>query len=257
MSKDQAINLIGAIALWILLLCATGARGDVVELKDGTTLTGTYAGGTANVIRLETATGVKEIQRGDASSMRFTGGSPPSPPPDPEAAVPAGAKGAPRIIPAGTLLLVRMENQVTSKDRPGTKFSGVLETNVTAGDVVVGPAGSKVYGRVDASKQAGRMIGKSNLQISLTDLNLSGKNIPITTSSFSEAGDSSFKKTARNTLVGTGVGAAFGEAGKGAAIGAGVSVIRQGDAVTVPSNAILEFRLLYPIQITVAPAIAQ
>jgi len=47
------------------------------------------------------------------------------------------------------------------------------------------------------------------------------------------------------------VGAAFGEAGKGAAVGAGVSVIRKGESVTVPANAILEFRLVQPFQVTV------
>jgi hypothetical protein len=36
-------------------------------------------------------------------------------------------------------------------------------------------------------------------------------------------------------------------AGKGAAIGAGVSLIRKGDSVTVPQGAILEFRLSQPV----------
>ena len=95
------------------------------------------------------------------------------------------------------------------------------------------------------------MVGKSKLQLGLTDINLGGTSVPISTSDFAESGDSSFKKTARNTLVGAGVGAAFGEAGAGAAVGAGASVIRKGESVTVPANAILEFRLVQPLQVTV------
>jgi len=144
-----------------------------------------------------------------------------------------------------------MQNEVTSKDKAGTKFSAVLEVNITAGNVVVAPAGTKVFGRVEESKQAGRMVGKSKLQLGLTDLNLGGTNVPIQTSDFAEAGEGSFKKTARNTAVGAGVGAAFGDAGAGAAVGAGASVIRKGESVTVPPNAILEFRLVQPLQVTV------
>jgi hypothetical protein len=144
-----------------------------------------------------------------------------------------------------------MQNQVTSKDKAGTKFSATLETNLTAGNVVVAPAGTKVFGRVEESKQAGRMVGKSKLQLGLTDLNLGGNNVPIVTSDFAEAGQGSFRKTARNTATGALVGSAWGEAGKGAAVGAGVSVIRKGESVTVPPNAILEFRLVQPIQVTV------
>jgi hypothetical protein len=42
-----------------------------------------------------------------------------------------------------------------------------------------------------------------------------------------------------------------GGAGVGAAVGAGVSLIRKGDAVTAPAGMILEFRLSQPFQTTV------
>ena len=50
------------------------------------------------------------------------------------------------------------------------------------------------------------------------------------------------------------IGNAFdksGGAAKGAAVGVGVSLIRQGDSVTVPPGAILEFRLIQPLNVTV------
>ena len=252
MRTHVTLGLVGAVTVAALVPRAPSARADVAELKNGSQIQGTYAGGTPDKIRLQTPDGVREIDRNDLASLKFTA-PPPPPPPPPREAVPAAAQstGKPTAIPAGTLLVVRMLNQVTSKDRAGTKFSAVLETNLMAGNVMVAPAGTKVFGQVEASKQAGRMVGKSKLQLSLTDINLGGTNVPISTSDFAEAGDSSFKKTARNTLVGAGVGAAFGDAGAGAAVGAGASVIRKGESVTVPANAILEFRLVQPLQVTV------
>jgi hypothetical protein len=257
MRSELSFCVAGVLTAAGLVLCANRAAGDVIELKNGTRLNGTYAGGTGDKIRFMTPEGIREIGRNEAASLTFTG--PPAPPPPspapPPTAVPAAAVSAgstaSTTIPAGSLLLVRMLNQVTSNDREGTKFSAVLETNLMAGDAIVAPAGTKVFGQVEKSKQAGRMVGKSKLQLGLTDINLGGTNVPIQTSDFAEAGQSSFKKTVRNTAVGAGVGSVFGEAGAGAAVGAGVSVIRKGESVTVPPNAILEFRLVQPINVKV------
>jgi hypothetical protein len=74
--------------------------------------------------------------------------------------------------------------------------------------------------------------------------------LPILTTNFAEAGKGSFQKTARNAGVGALIGGAFNGgkgAGRGAAVGVGVSLIREGDSVTVPVGAILEFRLTQPL----------
>ena len=96
------------------------------------------------------------------------------------------------------------------------------------------------------------MAGRSELALSLTEINVGGKVYPVRTSNFAERGKRSFRKTARNSLLGAAVGAAFGGkkgAGQGAAVGAATSVLRRGDSVTVPVGAILEFRLLQSFQI--------
>jgi hypothetical protein len=89
--------------------------------------------------------------------------------------------------------------------------------------------------------------------LTLTGVDLGGRIAPIVTTDFAETGKGSFRKTARNAGVGAVVGNQFdsdGGAGKGAAVGVGVSLIRQGDSVTVPPGAILEFRLTQPLTIT-------
>jgi hypothetical protein len=243
---------------------------DVIELRSGGVVRGRYAGGTADTIRFETPAGVQVLTRQEVLALTLAAGGPATQPAAPAsaapaaAAVPAGvpaAAAAPQpaapktiTIPAGSLLVVKVQTPVSSKSKAGTKFQSVLIADV-AGDTGGIKAGIPILGRVEESKQAGRLAGKSSLELSLTELNLNGKLVPVVTSSFAEAGKSSFRKTARNTAAGAVVGAAVDDdgAGKGAAVGAAVSVIRKGDSVTVPAGAVLEFRLLQPLTMTVAP----
>jgi hypothetical protein len=233
-------------------------RGDVLELKDGTVVQGTYSGGTAGTIRFETVKGVQVIARNEALALTFTTAA--SPTHTPQVADPATPQGPvpaqPEMVtlPAGTLLLVRTETPVSSSDSPGKRFGARLETGLAANGRVIANAGTKVYGRVEQSEQAGRLAGKSALHLSLTELNINGQVHPIVTSNYAEAGQGSFRKTARNAGLGAALGAAFdGSEGakKGAAIGGAVSLLRKGQSVNIPVNALLEFRLTQSVTITV------
>jgi hypothetical protein len=149
--------------------------------------------------------------------------------------------------------MVSTTNQVSSDDSPGTRFTAKLASNLTANGVTVAQSGTTVYGRVTKSAQAGRMIGKSELELNLTEINIDGKMYPLMTTNFAETGKSSFRKTARNVGVGALVGGVFGDsddAKKGAAIGAGLSVVRKGKSVVVPAGVVLEFRITQPLTIT-------
>jgi hypothetical protein len=244
------------LALVLTWPAGRAAVGDTVELRGGAgVLEGKYAGGTATTIRLETAEGVKVIQTADVVALTFTGAGGAA-----AAAAPAAAVAAPPAapmkvtVPAGTVLTVKMETQVSSNDPAGKPFTARLVGDVMAGNVSVAKAGSIVQGRVDQSKKAGRLAGKSQLAISLTAVDLGGGRMqPIMTTNFAEAGKGEFRKTARNTAAGALIGNAIdddGGAGKGAAVGAGVSLIKKGDAVTVPPGALLEFRTTQPFEVT-------
>jgi hypothetical protein len=158
-------------------------------------------------------------------------------------------------VPAGTSLLVRMIDSVdSSKNAVGSRFAASLETNLQVGGVVLAPAGSKVYGRLAQAKQAGRMAGKSELQLELTEIVVNGTAYPIFSSDYQVSGKSSGGRSAKRVLGGAGLGAAIGgiagNAGKGAAIGAVVgttaAVVQKGEKVSVPSETLLEFRLQQP-----------
>ena len=62
-------------------------------------------------------------------------------------------------IPSGTSLLVRTVDRLSSNDAAGKSFAARLDSNLVVKGKVVIPAGSKVYGRVESSRSAGRAFG--------------------------------------------------------------------------------------------------
>lgn len=170
-------------------------------------------------------------------------------------ATPAWAQRKMVTVPAGTTLLVRMIDTVdSSKNAVGSRFAASLETNLEVDGEVVAPAGTKVYGRLAQSKEAGRMAGKSELQLELTEIVVNGTAYPVLSSDYQAKGKSSGGRSAKRILGGAGLGAVIGgiagSAGVGAAIGAvagtTAAVVQKGEKVSVPSETLLEFRLQQP-----------
>lgn len=150
------------------------------------------------------------------------------------------------VVPAGTILIVRTIDPLSSSNSPGTRFAGRLDADLVAKGKVVARAGSKVYGRVNSSESAGPAFGRSMLSISLADIALNGKLVRIATSSSMHSGTPSGGKTARGAATGALIGAAFDGgrgAGRGAAIGAGASLLQPGQAIVLPPGTLLDFRL--------------
>jgi hypothetical protein len=253
------------LAVAVALAASSSAPADTVEMRDGTLVQGAYVGGTAGTIRVQTTDGnVKVISTAEVLALTFASGSAATTAPtaagaaaaQPAAAAAPPATPQPVMVPAGSVLTVKLDGPVSSKDPEGKKFTAKLVGDLTADGKTVAKAGSTVYGQVDKSKQAGRLAGKSELKFSLSGIDMNGKIQPIVTTNYSETGKGEFRKTARNTAVGGLVGNAIdddGGAGKGAAVGAGVSLIKKGDAVTAPAGMLLEFRLSQPFQATVTP----
>jgi hypothetical protein len=124
----------------------------------------------------------------------------------------------PITVPAGTSMMVKTGTEVSSKDKPGRKFSATLEANLLAGDEVVAKAGTQVYGQVISSKTVGRgiVMQHSDLVLGLTDINVEGTMYPIQTSSFSENS---------------------------------TGVILQRRSVVIPAGSLLEFKLTQPLTV--------
>jgi hypothetical protein len=230
----------------VILAWGTSAVADILELKNGTILDGKYAGGTATTVRFETGNGMQVIETSQIIALTFT--TPAGAQPQGQAAPPQTAAAQPSgTLPAGTMLLVRMMDSVSSKSATGSKFAAILQLDVMAGDKVALKAGTTIHGRVESATQARRAVGKSTLNIALTEIVLHGKPVPIATSNYREAGADSLKKVAGGAAGGAIIGGIAGSAGKGAAAGAAVGALVKGETVTIPPGAMLEFTLRTPV----------
>jgi hypothetical protein len=237
-----------------LLGCALwAAEADVLELKNGKTLNGKYVGGTAGTVRFETTAGVQVIETAQTIALTFTApAATPSAPAKASPAPAAAAQSTAMTLPAGTMLLVRMVDSVSSQNSAGSTFTTKLEYDLAAGGNSVIKAGTLIYGKVQSSTQARRAVGKSTIDLRLTQMVVNGKPLPIATSGYKEAGEASVKKAARGAAGGAAIGAIVdgGDgAGKGAAIGATASLLKKGETVTVPPGVLLEFNLTQPVTI--------
>lgn len=251
MRKTEILR-IGLFVVAGLLLAAGSVFGDVLELKNGTILNGKYVGGTAGTIRFETNQGMSVVETSQAVALTFTTSATASPAalaaPQPAGSVAQQAKAV--TVPAGTVMMVRMMDGISSQNKPGTRFTTTLDADIVIDSVTAVKAGTKIYGTLNSAKQAGRAIGQSSIDIRLTEITTDKGTELIATSNFTDAGSRSGVKTLGAAAVGAGIGAvvdSHGGAGKGAAIGAGVSLLKKGETVTVPPGALLEFQLIRPL----------
>jgi hypothetical protein len=130
-----------------------------------------------------------------------------------------------------------------------------LDQDLVANGTTVARAGTKVYGKVQSSQQAGRIAGQSTLDLRLTELVLGSTTVPVTTSGYTDSGERSGKKAARGAAKGAAIGAIAdgGDgAGKGAAIGAAAGGAKKGETVTVPAGSVLQFQLQQPVTLKLA-----
>ena len=161
----------------------------------------------------------------------------------------------PLVVPAGTHIVIRMGNSITSKTaNPGDTFTGSLARPVAVGGVVVIPSGAGVSGRVVNVKSPGKFKGEGILSIALTAVNVGGAPVAIKTSTYTRVVKGKGKRTAVMAGGGTGAGLLIGGlagGGKGALIGGlvGAGAGTAGAALTgnkeveIPAESAVTFRL--------------
>lgn len=163
-------------------------------------------------------------------------------------------------IPAGTILLVRTNDFLSSdRNQIGDQFTAVLEQPVVVNGWVVARRGQTLIGQVKVAQKAGRVKGVSQLGLELTDLSVvSGQQVPILTELWKGSAGTSHGQDA-NTIAGTtGLGAIIGagaDLGRGAAIGAGVGaaagiaavLLTRGRPTEIEPETPLSFRLVDPV----------
>jgi hypothetical protein len=283
-------RFVTALASCVLFVCAASA--DTLEMKDGRILEGRYIGGTQALVRFEINGDIQTFNVTEIVALTFTnhyGGdtAPPdqstsgnsngtssdaTPPNDASSQPPAAQSpdstqtppapsrdsGTSVTIPAGYTILVRMIDGVdSSKNQVGDKFHASIERDLLVNGTVVARKGSDVYGQLIEAKEAGKLSGRAELELELTDIVIDGQKYPLVSTDYSVSGQGRGADTAKKVgggaiigaiigaVAGGGRGAAIG-AGVGSAAGAGVQVLTKGEKVKVPSETVLDFRLEQP-----------
>jgi hypothetical protein len=114
------------------------------------------------------------------------------------------------------------------------------------------------------ANNAGRIKGRSELEIQLSRLEYRGRSYPLASSLYEEQGKGRGSQTAKRTGIGAVAGAVIGAiagGGKGAAIGsvvggggaAGYQLFTHGQKVKIPSETVITFRLTAPVRIEKRP----
>ena len=274
------------IHLAIALALATAGFADTVTLKSGRVIHGTYLGGTARQLRVDTGDRVENLDVADVVRIEFGDFAPAPAPrassdedrprlrrvqPDsqptimrPDSDPPPAQAAAPREsveLPAGTNLVVRMIDGVDSEvNRVGQTFAGSMDQPVTMGGETIIPRGADVVVKLVDAKESGKLTGRAELTLDLMSVKVDGRMVDINTQSVSRESDSRGQRTAKvaggaaavgaviGAIAGGGKGAVIG-AGAGGAAGAGAEEVTKGQRVKVPSETRLTFVLDTSIRI--------
>jgi len=243
------------IHLAIALALATAGFADTVTLKSGRVIHGTYLGGTARQLRVDTGDRVETLDVADVVRIEF-GDIAPAPTRAPRASSdsdedrprlrrvqpdsqptilrpdsdppPVQAAPPPREsveLPAGTSLVVRMIDGVDSEtNRVGQTFAASMDEPVVLDGQTIIPRGADVVVKLVDAKESGKLTGTAVLTLDLMSVKVDGRMVDINTQSVSRESDSRGQRTAKVAGGGAVLGAIIGGiagGGKGAVIGAG------------------------------------
>ena len=187
----------------------------------------------------------------------------PEPAPVPAENPPAPPQPHTVSLPAGTNLVVRLAETVSTEDNyTGDTFRAHLEEPIIMDGFVIADKGSKVLGRIVNAQKGGYMDTPSELTLTVTEINTTdGQRVNVPTTTWDKKGVRSTGEDAAKIAGGAALGAIIGGAaggGKGAAIGVGAGaaagtgavVASHGKPTRLPVETRLVFRLAKPVTIT-------
>ncbi len=160
-------------------------------------------------------------------------------------------------LPAVGLMVKMVDSVDSERNQANDRFRGFLEANLMAGDAVVAPKGSTVFGRLLTADSAGRSGGQ--LEFDLTDIVINGQTYSLSTTSNQAQGGTSSGGTGTGARTGAAVGALAGGiggavrgAGTGAIVGTAAGGSTSGERVNIPAGTLVEFNLDHPVSLPIA-----
>lgn len=182
----------------------------------------------------------------------------------PAGPVVASASAAPNVVPAGTTISIRTDQEISSDTaRAGQTYTGTVAQPIvnSQGEMLV-PSGSKVEMAVVESSQGGT-VESADLELALRSVTVNGRQYPVA-SAISDADAEGQIGANRRTatmvgggallggligaIAGGGTGAAIGAAA-GAGAGAAGQVLTDNTPARAPAESILTFKLSQPIEL--------
>ena len=167
----------------------------------------------------------------------------------------------PIIVSADTPIAVVLDEAISSKTAtPGQTFSATVEEPIEAEGKVAIPKGARATGVVKDAKSAGRFKGGALLDLTLTKVEINGKEYEIKTSAPTLSSKGKGKRSAAligggavagaliGALAGGGKGAAIGAA-VGAGAGTGGAAFTGNRDITLDAETPLTFKLTEPLEI--------
>ena len=173
----------------------------------------------------------------------------------------AAPRPRPIVVPAETVISVVLDETIGSKtSQPGQTFTASLREPVEVDGRVAIPKGARASGIVKDAKPAGRFKGGAALELTLTSIEVHGRNYDVRTTSPNETSKGKGKRTAAMVGGGAGGGALIGGlagGGKGALIGGligaaagtGGAGLTGNRDITLPAETPLTFKLVEPLEI--------
>lgn len=167
----------------------------------------------------------------------------------------------PLVIPAGTVLTVRLGQVVGSKiSTAGQTFTATVASPVMVDGRTAIAAGASASGTVVDAKPLGRFKGGASLQLRLTSVTAGSAEQAISTSSVVRTEAGKGKRTAVLAGGGAALGALIGGlagGGKGAGIGAlagggagaGGAAFTGNKDIVLPAESALSFKLEQPVEV--------
>jgi hypothetical protein len=271
--------------LSVFLLLANCVMADTVFFRDGHTVNGSFVGGDARTIRVAVGDRVETIRVADVDRISFgepdQAYAPPvlrtppeeptyqpapapevPPPPPPPPAARRDDFGDRAIIPAGSVLTIRMVDSVDSqRDYVGQTYKASLDEPVfDPGGRTLVPRGADVVVKLVDDVQSGKIEGRTVLTLDLVSLRVNGREVDVDTTSVTQQSDSRGARSGKviggtaalgaiiGAIAGGGKGAAIG-AGAGAGAGTAAQVATKGQRVRIPSETRLTFTLQQPVRL--------
>ena len=257
-----------------------------VLLRDGTQLTGAVTASTPSQITLNMDAGgtrtvlmkdVKSVNYGDAGAS--TNAPSASPASNGTAESPTASNNPqPRVrpnktaiqtktfvVPIGTEISVRNDEAIdSSKAAEGQTYAAEVTDDVRdANGAVVIPRGANAQLVITSISKGGRIRGASDLIVDLQSISVDGQQYAVDATDVRQEGKDGVGANSRTAkyvgggaAVGAIVGAIAGQ-GKGAAIGAAsgagagalAQVLTKGNAVKIPAETLMTFKLEKPVRV--------